>query len=64
MTDAERQRFLPTVRTFISVLEKENPDPNEINALLDQSRELTNLIPGNLLSQFTGGLNGLPRFVK
>ena len=64
MTDAERQQFLPSVRTFISVLEKETLDPNEINALLEESRELTNVIPANLLTQFTGGLNGLALFKK
>jgi len=56
MTDAERQRFLPSVRTFISVLEKDNLDANEMNILLDQSRELLNLIPENFISQF--GLGG------
>jgi len=64
MTDAERQQFLPSVRTFISVLEKDNLDASEINTLLAQSRELTNLIPSNLLSQFGGGLNGLAGFGK
>merc|ERR1712109_335954 len=49
MTDEERQRFLPATRTFISVLEKDTIDPSE----------LTNLIPDNLLSQFSGGLGGL-----
>merc|ERR1711997_356921 len=59
MTDEERQRFLPATRTFISVLEKDTIDPSELNTLLEQSRELTNLIPDNLLSQFSGGLGGL-----
>merc|ERR1712241_623640 len=59
MTDEERQRFLPATRTFISVLQKDTVDPSELNTLLEQSRELTNLIPDNLLSQFTGGLGGL-----
>ena len=59
MTDEERQRFLPATRTFISVLEKDTIDPSELNELLEQSRELTNLIPDNLLSQFSGGLGGL-----
>merc|ERR1712042_93715 len=64
MTDAERQQFLPSVRTFISVLEKDNLDASEMNTLLAQSRELTNLIPSNLLNQFGGGLNGLAGFGK
>merc|ERR1712217_630492 len=64
MTDAEREQFLPSVRTFISVLEKDNLDVSEMNTLLAQSRELTNLIPSNLLSQFGGGLNGLAGFGK
>merc|ERR1712109_300509 len=59
MTDEERQRFLPATRTFISVLEKDSIDPSELNELLEQSRELTNLIPDNLLNQFSGGLGGL-----
>merc|ERR1712039_1102406 len=64
MTDAERQQFLPSVETFISVLEKDNLDASEMNTLLAQSRELTNLIPSNLLNQFGGGLNGLAGFGK
>ena len=59
LTNEERQRFLPATRTFISVLEKDNIDPSELNRLLEQSRELTNLIPDNLLSQFGNGLGGL-----
>jgi len=59
MTDAERKKFLPSVREFIGVLEKDKIDANEMNKLLDTSRELTNLIPSNMLSQFSGGLNGL-----
>merc|ERR1712241_505970 len=64
MTDAERQQSLPSVKTFISVLEKDNLDASEMNTLLAQSRELTNLIPSNLLNQFGGGLNGLAGFGK
>jgi len=59
MTDAERQQYLPSVRTFISVLEKETLDADEMNTLLAQSRELIKLIPENFLSQFKNGLNGL-----
>merc|ERR1712193_283000 len=64
MTDEERQQFLPATRSFIKVLEKDNLDAAEMNTLLAQSRELTNLIPGNLLTQFSGGLNGLAGFGK
>ena len=42
--------------TFISVLKKDNLDANEMNILLDQSRELLNLIPENIIGQF--GLGG------
>ena len=56
MTDAQRQQYLPAVRTFISVLKKDNLDANEMNILLDQSRELLNLIPENIIGQF--GLGG------
>ena len=48
MTSAERAQFLPVVRTFTSVLEKGNADPRETNVLLQQVRELNNLIPGNI----------------
>ena len=61
LTNEERQQFLPATRTFISVLEKDTVDPSELNILLEQSRELTNLIPDNLLSQFGSGLSGLGR---
>ena len=47
MTDQERAAYLPAVKTFISVLQKDKVDPNEINTLLEQSRELTNTIPNN-----------------
>jgi len=56
MTDAQRQQYLPAVRTFVSVLKKDNLDANEMNILLDQSRELLNLIPENIIGQF--GLGG------
>merc|ERR1712142_77294 len=45
MTDEERERFLPATKTFISVLEKDTIDQDEINKLLSQSEELKELIP-------------------
>merc|ERR1712241_18990 len=58
MTDAERAKFIPVVRTFISVLQKDNVDPNEINALMEHARELTNLIPGSGLGGNIGSFIG------
>ena len=45
MTEEERERFLPVTRTFVKVLENDNATPEEINLLLEQSSELSNLIP-------------------
>jgi len=45
LTDAQRKQYLPAVKTFVSALKKDNVDANELNTLLDQSRELLNLIP-------------------
>jgi len=59
MTDEERQQFLPVARTFISVMEKDDIDPSELNTLLEQSRELTNLIPNNLFQQINEGVEDL-----
>ena len=56
LTDEERAQFLPATRTFASVLGKENVDPEEISLLLEQSRELSNLIPDNLIGRLGGGL--------
>jgi len=47
MTDAERQQFLPAVRTFTNVLEKGNADTNDIAKLLEHSQDLMALIPSN-----------------
>ena len=57
MTDQERAKFLPVVRTFISVLQKDYVDPNEMNALMEYARELTNLIPGSGLGGNTGSVD-------
>ena len=48
MTESERAQFLPVVRTFTRVLEKGDADSNEINTLLQQVRQLNQLIPENL----------------
>ena len=53
MTDEERAKFLPSVRTFIGVLEKDTLDPEEINQLLEQARDIT---PDDGLSGGFGGL--------
>merc|ERR1712142_20764 len=45
MTDEERERFLPATKTFISVLEKDRINQNEINELIKQSEALQELIP-------------------
>jgi len=57
MTQAERNQFLPIVRTFTNVLENGNANPNEINTLMQQTRTLTNLIPGNIGNSLMGLLN-------
>ena len=56
MTEEERTQFLPVTRTFKSVLEKEDVDFDEISLLLEQSQELANLIPDNLIGRLGGGL--------
>ena len=56
MTEEERAQFLPATRTFKSVLEKEDVDIDELSQLLDQSQELANLIPDNLIGRLGGGL--------
>jgi len=40
MTDAERQQFLPAVRTFTNVLEKGNADTQDVARLLQYSQDL------------------------
>ena len=56
MTEEERAQFLPATRTFKSVLEKDDVDIDELSQLLDQSQELANLIPDNLIGILGGGL--------
>ena len=45
MTDAERQQFLPVTRNFISILEKDTLNQNEVDQLVEQAKELSELIP-------------------
>jgi len=58
LSDADRQKFLPSVRTFIKVPEKDNLDANEMNVLLAQSRDLLNKIPENIMDAFGFGGEG------
>ena len=58
MTDEERATFLPATRTFVSVLEKENLDPNEIEELLRQSDKLSRLIPAQFRNRITEVVEG------
>ena len=44
MTEAERQQFLPAVRTFTNILQKDNLSVDDMNLLLQQSRDLTNAL--------------------
>ena len=45
MTDEERERFLPVIRTFTSVLKKDIIDHEEIKLLVRQSEELQKFVP-------------------
>ena len=55
MTDEERAQFLPAVRQFASILEKDYVNQNEINALLAESKVLSKLIP----DEFKGPLDSI-----
>ena len=45
LTDEERERFLPVIRTFTSVLKKDIIDHEEIKLLVRQSEELQKFVP-------------------
>ena len=45
MTPEQKAQFLPSVKSLISVLEKDNIDPQELNNLLELSRDLNELMP-------------------
>ena len=59
MTDSERAQFLPVVRTFTRILQKGDTDSNETNSLLQQVRQLNQLIPENLRNSIKGLMNNL-----
>ena len=48
MTDEERARFLPAVRTFTSVLQKDYVDPEEMKILMAEAKKLQALLRQNL----------------
>ena len=48
MTDEERARFLPAVRTFTSVLQKDYVDPEEMKILMAEAKKLQALLPKTL----------------
>jgi hypothetical protein len=54
MTSVERAQFLPIVKTFTNILEKGSADSSEIQTLLQQAKELTKFLPGNLQSSLEG----------
>merc|ERR1719362_266961 len=58
---SERATYLPATKTFVSVLKKDTLDADEMNLLLQQSRDLINLVPSNFLEQFGNGFAGLGR---
>ena len=48
MTDEERTTFLPAVRTFTSVLQKDYVDPQEMEILMAEAKKIQALLPQNL----------------
>jgi len=59
MTDAEREQFLPVVRSFINLLRKDVLDVNETTELLNQVRKLDswNLFPFSVRGNNESGEN-------
>jgi len=57
MTNEQRAQFLPATRTFISVLEKDNIDQNEIQQLIKESDEISKLIPEQFRNQISQTVN-------
>ena len=45
LTDEEREKFLPVVTTFASVLKKDTLDHEEIKTLVRESEELQKFVP-------------------
>ena len=50
MTDEEREKFLPAVRAFTNILQKDNLNPEEVKNLMKEARKLDswNLFPFNV----------------
>ena len=57
MTDAEREQFLPITKNFINILEKDTVTQNEIDLLVEQSEELSELIPEKFKEVITQSIN-------
>merc|ERR1712109_298857 len=57
MTDAEREQFLPITKNFINILEKDTVTQNEIDLLVEQSEELSELIPEKFRDVITQSIN-------
>ena len=57
MTDAERRQFLPITRNFVNILEKDTVSQNEIDQLVEQSEELSELIPEQFRELITASIN-------
>ena len=59
MTDEERARFLPSVRAFTSVLQKDNVDPEEIKFLMAEGKKLQALLPQNMLGSIDNAVSSV-----
>merc|ERR1711992_270047 len=57
MTDAERRQFLPITRNFVNILEKDTVSQNEIDQLVEQSEELSELVPEQFRELITASIN-------
>jgi len=60
MTDEERARFLPSVRAFTSVLQKDNVDPEEMKFLLAEGKKLQALLPQNVMGSIDTAVSSVP----
>ena len=56
MTDEERARFLPAVRSFTSVLQKDYVDPQEMEILMTEAKKLQALLPQNMLESLNNAV--------
>ena len=57
MTDEERARFLPAVRAFTSVLQKDNPSSEELNFLIAEGKKLQALLPQNMMGTINNAVS-------